>query len=183
MTLNFPNVCSLSNWKQNLQKITVWHIGDFLMRSIHLAMFAPHVSHEDLPGAEEGIAVFTCVSWARRVLEVCWAITVCFLYWWRLLFSLVLTNDISSIFIISIVIGGVAVCTVGVSWLGAEGEVDAQVWWTLDGLQCSMDDLEMIHRLNWKLGFIKHCYVKISRLNLLVWLMRLALNIEISRDT
>lgn len=56
-----------------------------------------------------------------------------------------MTNDISSIFIIiSIVTGGVAVCTVGVSWLGAKGEVDAQVWWTLDGLQCSMDDLDMV---------------------------------------
>lgn len=55
-----------------------------------------------------------------------------------------MTSDISSIFFIFIN-GAVAVGTVRVSGLGAEREVDAQVWWTLNGLQGSMDGLERVH--------------------------------------
>lgn len=55
-----------------------------------------------------------------------------------------MTSDTSSIFFI-IINGAVAVGTVRVSGLGAEREVDAQVWWTLNGLQGSMDGLERVH--------------------------------------
>lgn len=41
-----------------------------MVSGIHLAMVSPHVSHIDLPGIEEGIAVPTCVSRPRSVLEV-----------------------------------------------------------------------------------------------------------------
>lgn len=53
--------------------------------------------------------------------------------------------DVSSIFVI-INNRAVTVGTVRISGLGAEWEVDAQVWWTLNGLQGSMDGLKIIHK-------------------------------------
>lgn len=42
-------------------------------------------------------------------------------------------------------LGADAVSAVGISGLVTKREVDTQVWWTLDGLQCSMDGLEGSH--------------------------------------
>lgn len=57
-----------------------------------------------------------------------------------------MTIDISYIsVIITIITGGGVVGAVGVSGLGAKREIDAQVWWTFDGLQGSMDGLKRIN--------------------------------------
>lgn len=39
-----------------------------MVSNVHLAMFTPHVSHKDLPGTEEVVAVSTCISRARGIL-------------------------------------------------------------------------------------------------------------------
>lgn len=137
---------SLISTKQILKTI-IWQILNFPMRvaDIYLAMFSPHVHHKELPGTEEAIAVFTCVSWTGRALQVFWTVTVIFLYWqsWRFLFSLVLTVDISTIFVI--ITGALAVGAVRISGLRAQWKVDPQVWRALRGLQGSMYGLKMSH--------------------------------------
>lgn len=115
-------------------------------------MFVPHVGHKDLPGAEEAIAISTGITWKMNFLK-CWR--------WRPLFSLVLAVDISSVFFI-VINQVVAVGTVGVSGLGAEREVDAQVWGALSGLQGSMDGLKGFQTELWlknsKMHWWKHVH-------------------------
>lgn len=129
-------------------------------------MFTSHVTHVDLPGAEEGLTVSTCVSHAGRLLLNRWVIAVCFLLrWsWRFLFSSVVTVNSSTIIVViyTIVIAKAVAIGVGVSGLCAERKVDAQVSWSLHVLQSPMNDLSKLYK-SWRFRiYIKtvHCMTK-----------------------
>lgn len=104
----------------------------------HFAVFLLHVGHKSLSGGEEVVTFCTFVPRTRRIV-VLWGN---FLHWWRgrLLLSVVMATVIASIFVIR----AAAVGTVWIAELGAEREVDGQIWRTLSGPDCSVDGLERV---------------------------------------